>query len=296
MTRTPLTGKSVAITGGAQGIGRATAAAFLRAGASVVVGDLDREQVERAAAELALDTGRKAVGVRVDVADPDAFDRFLGSAETALGGLDVVVNNAGIMPTGSFLAESDAVTDRQLAVNLGGVLTGTKLAGRRFAARGGGHIVNVASVLGLAGAPGVATYCATKFAVVGLGEALHQELAADAITVTTICPPFVNTQLISGLVPNWLSRQLAYVEPDDVARAIVTAVQRRRGGRLVVPAAGALSLRLLAAWPEGARNRALRLMGSHDTMGAADAAARTAYLDRVLPSPARDSADLENLA
>ncbi|WP_405136675.1 SDR family oxidoreductase [Nocardia sp. NBC_01388] len=275
-----LTGRKVAITGAARGIGRATAQAFLHSGATVALGDIDRTLVAKTAAELAEHTGGRAVGLALDVTDPDSFQRFLDAAETDLGGLDVLVNNAGIMPTGPFLDEPLEVSDRQLDINVRGVLIGSKLAGRRFSDQRRGHIVNIASVAGLIGSPGVATYCATKHAVVGLGTALHQELAPAGVAVTTICPSFVNTELIEGLAPNWLSRKIAFIEPDDVSRAIVTAVASGRGGRRVVPTRSSIAAAILAPLPEELRNRLSHLLGAHDVILSADTTARADYLRR----------------
>ncbi|MGK8522419.1 SDR family NAD(P)-dependent oxidoreductase [Nocardia asteroides] len=274
-------GMRVAVTGGARGIGRATAAAFLAAGARVAIGDIDAAAVARTATELSGSSGGEVLGVRLDVTDPSSFESFLDRAAAAFDGLDVLVNNAGIMPTGSFLDESLELADRQLAINLRGVLIGAKLAGGRFADRGHGHIVNVASVLGLVGTPGVATYCATKFAVVGFGEALGQELADRGVLVSTICPAFVNTQLIAGLTPNRITRTIGFVEPDDVARSVVHAVTRGRGGRHVVPRSSGVATSLLTALPERLRHRLGRMLGSHDTVANADTNRRAAYLERV---------------
>ncbi|WP_194827891.1 SDR family NAD(P)-dependent oxidoreductase [Nocardia sp. XZ_19_231] len=275
-----LQGTRVAVTGGARGIGRATAAALAASGARVVIGDIDEDALAATAAELTAATGTEVIGVRLDVGDPASFEKFLDRAETELGGLDGLVNNAGIMPTGSFLEESMDLADRQMAINLRGVIIGSKLAGRRFAGRRHGHIVNVASVLGLVGTPGVATYSATKFGVVGLGAALHQELAAFDVRVSTLCPAFVNTQLIAGLTPNRLTRVIGYVEPEDVARAVVHALAHRRGGLRVVPRISGIAIALLTTMPEGLRNRLGRLLGSHDTVSNADMSQRGLYLGR----------------
>lgn len=275
-----LDGMRVAITGGARGIGRATAAAAAAAGARVVIGDIDDETLAAAAAELTAATGAEVRGIRLDVRDPESFEKFLAQAETALGGLDALVNNAGIMPTGSFLDEPMDLADRQLDINLRGVIIGSKLAGRRFADRRRGHIVNVASVLGLVATPDIATYAATKFGVVGLGAALHQELAEYGVRVSTLCPAFVNTQLIAGLSPNRITRVIGFVEPEDVARAVVDVLARRRGGLRVVPRIGGIAIALLTAMPEGLRIRFGRLLGSHDTVSNADMSQRAVYLER----------------
>jgi NAD(P)-dependent dehydrogenase (short-subunit alcohol dehydrogenase family) len=215
----------VAITGGARGIGRATAEAFVAAGAHVAIGDVEL------AAETAAELGTQVVGLPLDVTDRASFARFLDAAADELGPLDVLVNNAGIMPSGAFLDEDDAMTDRVIDINLRGVLTGCKLAGGRFAARGRGHIVNVASLLGASATPELATYCATKSAVLAFSEAFGQEVAAFGVGVTTILPGVVRTELATGThYPRWADRFVA-VNPADVAAAVVAAVG---GSRRVV--------------------------------------------------------------
>lgn len=235
MTKKSLAGRRIAITGGARGIGRSTAEAFIARGAQVVIGDIDAELVGKTAAEIAERTGGRIVGLPLDVTDSGKFETFFDAAEAELGGLDVLVNNAGIMPTGPFLEESEKLSDRQLDINLRGVIFGSKLAGTRFARRGSGHIVNIASVAGVSAAPGVAVYCATKHAVVGLGSALHQELAPLGVQVTTIAPGFVRTELIAGLSPNKLIEQIGVVDPEDVAEAIANQVERGKGASRSCP-------------------------------------------------------------
>ncbi|MGW4068779.1 SDR family NAD(P)-dependent oxidoreductase [Nocardia grenadensis] len=275
-----LQGLRVAVTGGARGIGRATAAALAASGARVAIGDIDDEAVAVTAAQLTDTTGAEVIGFRLDVRDPESFEKFLDLAEAGLGGLDVLVNNAGIMPTGSFLEESMDTADRQVDINLRGVIIGSKFAARRFAARRSGHIVNVASILGLVATPDIATYAATKFGVVGLSSALHQELAQFDVRVSTICPAFVNTQLIAGLSPNRITRLIGFVEPEDVARAVVAALVRRRGGLRVVPRIGGFAIALLTSMPEALRIRVGRSLGSHDTVSKADMTQRALYLER----------------
>src|SRR5215212_3380135 len=126
MAREPrsLEGKVVAITGGARGIGRATAAALVRKGAKVAIGDLDLELAECTAAELGADT----LALALDVTDRESFERFLDETEQRLGPLDVLVNNAGIMQLGRFVEETDAAAARQIDINLHGVIYGSKLA------------------------------------------------------------------------------------------------------------------------------------------------------------------------
>ncbi|MEU4341370.1 SDR family oxidoreductase [Nocardia sp. NPDC023852] len=223
-----LAGKVVAITGGARGIGRATAEAFLAAGAVVAIGDIDIELVAKTAAEFGADPDAKVIGLPLNVTDRDSFATFLDAVEHELGLVDVLVNNAGIMPTGLFVDEDEAMTDRIIDINLRGVLTGSRLAITRFLARGSGHLVNIASLAGTQGLPGLATYSATKHAVVGFTSALHLELKEHGVRVSAVLPGIVRTELSAGAnMPKWIT-PLTTVDPEDVARAIVGTVLRPR--------------------------------------------------------------------
>src|SRR5664280_1663486 len=215
-----LAGETAAITGAARGIGRATAEAFLRQGMKVAIGDVDFEAARQTASEL----GASTIALPLDVTDRDSFDAFLDSAEQQLGPLDVLVNNAGIMQVGRFIDEDDLTARRMVDINVHGVILGMKLALARMIPRDRGHIVNISSQAGKFGAPGGATYSATKHAVVGLTEAVRGELRLmDAhIDLSYVMPYVVNTELGSGLGE---ARGLRNLEPSDVADAIVEALQ-----------------------------------------------------------------------
>ena len=186
-----LAGKVVAITGGARGIGRATADALIAQGARVAIGDIDTPLAEQTASDL----GSGTLGLPLDVTSRESFDAFLTEVESRLGPLDVLVNNAGIMPIGPFVNETDSTAKRLVDINLHGVIHGSKLALERFIPRGRGHLVNIASVAGKGGFPGGATYCATKHAVVGLSEAIRAEMRKTDIDVSIVMPVVVNTEL-----------------------------------------------------------------------------------------------------
>lgn len=202
-----LDGAVVAVTGGARGIGRATAAALERAGALAAVGDLDGDAYP------------------LDVTDPSSFASFLDAVEADHGPLYALVNNAGIMLTGTFTGESPERAARMVDVNLNGVITGSRLACARFLERGRGHLVNVASVAGKAGFPGGATYCATKHAVVGFNESLYMELRQTGVNITTVMPSLAATSLSAGMAA---PRGLPMIDPEDIATAIVRAIERPR--------------------------------------------------------------------
>ncbi|MGV9301673.1 SDR family NAD(P)-dependent oxidoreductase, partial [Amycolatopsis sp. NPDC003676] len=148
--------RTIAITGGARGIGRAIAAELATRGCSVVIGDIDLDTAADTAAAVGL-----AGAFALDVTDPASFERFLGSAEKVVGPLDVLINNAGVMPVGPFVEESDDITRRILDINVYGVIAGTKLALPQMLSRGRGHIVNISSLAGENPTPGMATYCAS---------------------------------------------------------------------------------------------------------------------------------------
>jgi NAD(P)-dependent dehydrogenase (short-subunit alcohol dehydrogenase family) len=264
-----LNGQVVAITGGARGIGRATAAALIAQGARVGIGDIDAPLAEKTASEL----GGGTVGLRLDVTDRGSFTAFLDDVEHQLGPLDVLVNNAGIMPIGPFVEETDAAARRMIDVNIHGVILGSKLAIERFVPRGRGHIVQLASIAGKGGFPGVATYCASKHAVVGLTEALRAELRGTGIEMHQVLPIGVNTELYSGVSA---VRGFKMPEPEDVADAIVELLQTGRF-ELYVPRVVGTITRMQALMPRAAVDAIVRLTKGDQVMLAADPTARAAY-------------------
>ncbi len=279
-----LAGKIVAITGGARGIGRATAAALIAQGARVAIGDIDAPLAQTTAAEL----GSGTLGLPLDVTDRASFAAFLSEVETRMGPLDALINNAGIMPIGPFVAETDATADRMIEINLRGVIIGSKLALERFLPRGRGHLVNVASVAGKGGFPGGATYCATKHAVVGLSEAIRAEVRSTAIDVSIVMPVVVNTELGSGLQK---SRGVKVVEPEDVAHAIVEALQSGRVN-VYVPRNIEVLFRLMNVVPRSVADFITKLLKGDQVLVNPDQMLRAAYVQRtsdpgaVAPAPA----------
>jgi len=282
-----LHGQVVAITGGARGIGRATAAELIAQGARVAIGDIDAPLAVKTASEL----GSGTIGLPLDVTDRESFAGFLDEVERQLGPLDVLVNNAGIMPVGPFLGEDDATAKRQTDINLQGVIVGTKLAVERFTPRGRGHIVQLASIAGKLGFPGGATYTATKHAVVGLTEALRAELRGTGIELHQVLPIGVNTELYSGVSG---ARGFKTAEPEDVASAIVELLQTGKFEIYVPKAVGAI-VRLKALMPRPVVDAIIRWTKGDQLLLAADPAARAAYHARVngAGSPAAAEAPAE---
>jgi len=268
-----LAGQVVAVTGGARGIGRATAVALVRRGARVAIGDLDLAAAQRAAGEL----GESASGFALDVTDRDSFAHFLDAAEQQLGPLYALVNNAGIMPLAPFLEESDATARRQIDVNVHGVLFGMKLAIPRMQERGSGHVVNIASMAGKVGIPGGATYCATKHAVVGVSEAVRFELRGSGVELSVVMPAVVNTELGSGL-PR--TPGVPLVEAEDVAAAIVAALERPRFDVYVPRKLGAID-KVARLLPRRGRDALSRCLKSDRVLTTPDALERAAYEARI---------------
>jgi NAD(P)-dependent dehydrogenase (short-subunit alcohol dehydrogenase family) len=215
-------GKTIAITGAARGIGYATAKALLARGARVVIGDRDVALQESAVAGL----GKlgEVSGYPLDVSDRESFATFLDKARTDGGGrIDVLINNAGVMPVGPFLEMSDKAVRSAIEVNFYGVLTGCQLALPEMAARRSGHIINISSLAGMLAVPGQAVYAGTKFAVVGLSTALADEFAPQGVEVSCVMPTFTNTELIAGTHTTAAQKP---VEPEDIAAAVVKVLDK----------------------------------------------------------------------
>lgn len=234
----------VVVTGAGSGIGRATAIRFAKRGAHVVVSDIDVDSAEATAAMIK-GAGRRASAAQLDVTDPDAWEAFADDVRAEHGVPDVVVNNAGIVVSGPFLKLSAADWDKQLSINLMGVVHGCRVFGAQMAERGrGGHIVNIASAAAFTPTPVMAPYSVSKAGVKMLSECLRLELKPYGIGVSAICPGVINTNIgdravTVGVDPalvaqaQRLTKQLqefaemlpfSPMSPDLVARAVVRAV------------------------------------------------------------------------
>jgi NAD(P)-dependent dehydrogenase (short-subunit alcohol dehydrogenase family) len=265
-------GVSVAVTGGANGIGLAIARRFAAAGAKVAIGDIDAA----AAASAADGLGGDALGMALDVSDRAAFAAFLESAERRHGPLEVLVNNAGVDWIGPFHAEPDEVTSREIGVNLMGTLNGTRLALQRMLPRDRGHIVNVASGAGRIPLPGSASYSASKHAIVGLTESLRLEYRKTRVRFSLIQPSQVLTAMLAGQAQ---PRLMAQITPDEVAEAVLRAVRENRF-EVWVPGSQAAAAKLAAVLPRRAREALLLAMGIARLTEGTDAGARGAYHER----------------
>ncbi len=232
---TDLAGKRAIVTGGAVGIGRAIVLALAACSVRVAVLDRDRPGAERTAA----DAGGGAVPVQVDVRRRDSVERAFAEVERALGGYEILVANAGVSTMNRAVDLTDEEWDYNFDVNIRGVFLTNQMALRHFLARRvPGVVVNVASMAGKIGAPLLAHYSASKFAVIGWTQAVAREVAGDGIRVNAVCPGFVRTGMqerevqwearLRGLTPERVLRE--YVDqtplgrletPEDVAPVVV---------------------------------------------------------------------------
>lgn len=270
MATRSLRGKIVAITGGSLGIGRATAEAFIAAGAQVAIGarDLDR------AASTARAIG--AAAYPLDVTDSSSVEKFYRTVEKELGPIDVFVNNAGVMLVGRFEHEHDDATAQQLNVNLLGTINGVKAAVPRMHDRGRGHIINMVSAVGMVGLPGCATYSAAKHGVVGLSEAVRGELRGSEIHVSIVLPIPARTELTSGVGKG---RFVPYLHSTDIANAVVRTARRPRY-HVYVPGWTNPVTRVLGLLPQGWRDAAGRLLKADQLLKTTDTEARVRYEQR----------------
>ncbi|MBA3746662.1 MAG: SDR family oxidoreductase, partial [Solirubrobacterales bacterium] len=271
MARTPrdLHGRVIAITGGARGIGRATAQACVRAGMRVAIGDLDIVAARRTATELADGT----IAIELDVSNRASVRSFLDVVEERLGPIDALVNNAGIMHLGLFADEDDASASRQVDINVHGVLNGMKEALPRMTARGRGHVVNIASTAGRGGFAGAATYSGTKHFVIGASEAVRFELRGSGVDISCLMPVLVRTELAAGTSD---ARFVAKLEPEDVADAVVQTLRVPRF-EVFVPRYMTAMMWFAAVLPRAAREALARALKADRVFMDLDAAARRDY-------------------
>ena len=223
------------VTGAGKGIGLAIVRALAREGARVAVTDFDLETAQAAAEEL----GDVARAYRLDVTDAKETEAVFGAASDWLGGLDLVVANAGISTMNRVVDLTEEEWESNMAVNAKGVFLTDREAVRRFLAAGTeGVIVNTASLAGKIGAPLLAHYAASKFAVVGFTQSLAKEVAGDGIRVNAVCPGFVRTSMqereiawegeLRGMTPEAVREEYVTLtplgrieEPEDIAEVVV---------------------------------------------------------------------------
>lgn len=245
-----LRGKTALVTGAASGIGRETALAFAQRGADLAICDLNEAPLQAFASELVA-MGRKVFWQRVDVADRADMERFAAAVHERVPAVDILVNNAGVGLGGGFLHTGLDDWDWVIGINLKGVIHGCHFFLPPMVARRSGHVVNVASAAGLVATEMLSAYSTTKFAVVGLSEALRDELTQYGIGVTAVCPGIINTPITRssrivgplGTEENREEMVRAYQRrnygPERVAANILRAIERNRAVAPVSPEAWA---------------------------------------------------------
>ena len=270
-TSTAVTGRTVAITGAARGIGAAIAEELVRRGALVLLGDLDVTAVQQVASRL----GEHAVAAPLDVTDDASYAAFLEVGDRAFGKpLDTLVNNAGVMWVGAFDEEPETAARRMMDVNFFGVVRGTRLVLQAMRARRKGHVVTVASAASYIAPAGEATYAATKHAVHGWVSAVREELRGSGVDLTLVMPVVVETELAAGTSPGGVPP----LKPEQVAVAVADVLEKPRF-EVFVPARVGLLTRAFAVLPQRGRDVMTdRLVPNQVT--ATDRAARAAYEQR----------------
>ena len=221
-----LSGRRAIVTGAATGIGRAIATALARQNIAVAVCDLNVPEAEKVAAEL----GNGAIAVSIDVRKREAVTAAFSEVEQRFGGYDILCANAGVSTMQHALDLTDEEWDFNFDVNTRGVFLTNQIAARRFTAQGHGTIVNTASLAAKVGAPLLAHYSASKFAVLGWTQGLARELAPKGIRVNAVCPGFVKTSMQTREI-EWEAK-LRGVTPERVVQDYVAATPL---GRLETP-------------------------------------------------------------
>ena len=221
-----LAGKSAVVTGAGRGLGAAVAELFARHGARVVVSDVDAASAE-ATAHRITDAGGQAFGLRADVTSAADAEQLTDAAVEHFGGLDVLVNNAGIASAGTVCEVTEADWDRVMAVNLKGAYLCSRFAVAHMVRGGGGSIVCISSASGVIGQPGQVAYNVSKHGVVGLVRCMALDHAADGVRVNAVCPGVMRTPMLDALSAEQIEALQAMhplgrvAEPAEVAQAVL---------------------------------------------------------------------------
>ncbi len=254
------------VTGAASGIGRASVLEFARAGMDIALADLNEAGLETVAGEVRA-LGRRAICVRTDVTRKADIENLLKRTLAELGGVHVMMNNAGITVVGNAWESTDEDWKRVIDIDLWGVIHGCRVFAPVLAKQGEGHIVNTASGAGLMAVPGMVSYSTAKFGVVGLSEGFRWELAPHGVGVTVVCPGVVKTNIVASAEfrgSHQAGREQALkiteggVAPEKLAKKIVKAVKNDEPVVLIGPEAYAISA--MKRLPYGVADRVGKLM------------------------------------
>jgi len=222
-----LTSKTAVVTGGSRGIGRAICIELAKQGANVVVNYSGSEAKAKQVVSEVEQLGAKAIAIQANVADSAAVDSMMKQAIEVFGTLDILVNNAGITRDNLLMRMKEQEWDDVVDTNLKGVFLCTKAVTRQMMKQRAGRIINISSIVGVAGNPGQANYVAAKAGVIGLTKTCAQELASRNILVNAIAPGFITTEMTDSLPEALKEAMLKQIplaklgQPEDVAKAVV---------------------------------------------------------------------------
>ena len=218
--------KTAVVTGGSRGIGRAICIELAKQGANIVVNFSGSEAKAKAVVEEIEALGSKAIAVQADVADSASVDGLMKQALEAFGSIDILVNNAGITRDNLLMRMKEQEWDDVIDTNLKGVFLCTKAVTRQMMKQRAGRIINISSIVGVAGNPGQANYVAAKAGVIGLTKTTAQELASRNILVNAIAPGFITTEMTDALPEELKESMLKQIplaklgQPEDIAKAV----------------------------------------------------------------------------
>lgn len=275
--------RTVFVTGAAAGIGHAIALAMAERGANVVLADIDGAAARSAASRLP-----RACAYELDVTDRAAFELALGRAEADVGPIDVLVNNAAVMPLMPFLEVPEATARWVIDVNLLGPIHGMQLALPKMVERGRGHVLNISSVAARWGIPGENVYVATKHALDGLAEVVRAELRGTSVHLTTVyMGPVAGPELSLGMSSRGVIR---FSSPSEIASRVVKAVERPRPEQWIPRSLG-WAVKSISLCPRPVRDRLFELAGVTAVATAVDQKLRSQYEMRMAQLAATHYAD-----
>lgn len=217
-----LAGRKVLLTGAARGIGQVTALELATHGCDIIGIDLKVDDMIETAAAIK-HMGRKFCSLECDISRLALAREIVTEAERLSGGIDILINNAGVLPSGPFIERDFSVWQRTIDINLIAMMNLTHAILPAFIERRSGHIVNIASIAGKFGSEGVVAYAASKHGVVGFSSGLRAELEGANIGVSWICPSPARTRMAKNVSHTFLT---PLIEPEDVARAVRRAIER----------------------------------------------------------------------